>query len=725
MTETASPVDAEVAALDRPLDKKSKRAGYLAVGLVGAGLLALGAAMVIAANVFARSEIDSQLRDWQTSLGIVAENSNQAIGGWLERQRRELTSLADNETVRLFFFEWELADGDIGAIPDLRAQTDYLGNLLTVSASRGGFDAPLPAGTVRANIDQRAAAGLYLQDRNGTPIAASTNLPPAINLADVAPGSLDLAPLEGGGIRLSGKVAVFPSQALPVAGGEAGYITGFKPVTRAVGHLIQPPQLPDFTPRVVLLQRTGAALRPLAVSVDDSDYPLDTQWAVDTADLAEGFAVSSPGGFATLTDSTGAEVLATSRQIGDTPLYVMVTVPRDIALGAIEQRYDRFQIVIWLFIGLLGAVIAVIWRHGASVRATELMRQYRDIARSLSEQKELLDIVTDSQPTSIFILDHEHRFRFANAVCAAEHGVGSGDLIDKTIEAVIGPARSEHYTKLDRRALEERAVVRGQLETAENVLRPGSPERVVTTEHVPLPRNTELDGCVLVVERDITAEVVERRRREQAQQDLIETLVSVVDMRDRNAANHSRRVGLLAQKLAHEMELDPVLIGTARTAGILMNLGKILVPESTLQSERQSADERAMVRAGIRATADLLADVQFAGPVLETLAQVQEHVDGSGEPAGLKGEEILITARLISVANALVSMLSPRSYRDALPVDVATGELKKQMDTVYDAGVVGALLSLLSRPGGRDFIEQEIRSVELDELPELEADGKI
>lgn len=679
---------------------------YALIAAVAGGLVALGAAMVIAAGIFAREEIDSQLRDWQTTLGVVAENASQSVSAWADRQRGELEALAGNETVRLFFLEWSLAGGEVGDIPDLQAQSDYLRNLLSVAAARGGFTAPPPPTEgLPANFDQPATAGLFLFDRNGRRIAASTRRPPAAAPEATASGTLRLRRLDDGTLRLIGRAPVYPLQTPKVDGREAGYIFGLKPVGTALSQLIQPPPLPEFSPRVALLQRRDGGVRTL-LSSGTADPAPDVTRAVDTPGLAEGFAVSSPGGFGTYTDAAGTEVLVTARRVEGLSLTVMVSVPRAAALGPIERRYDRFQWVIWLFVGLVGAIIAVIWRHGASLRATQSMRRYREIAAKLAEQKDLLRIVTDSQPTAIFMIDGDDRYVFANAVCSGQLGVATQDLTGKHIDAVLGPAQAAPYRERGREAREGGRVVRDTLErTAGN----GAP-RIVTTEHVPLPEQSELAGAVLVTERDITAEVMERRRRERAQQKLIETLVSVVDRRDRHAANHSRRVGALAERLAGEMGLSAAQVGTARTAGILMNLGKILVPETTLQSERQSEDERAMVRAGIRATADLLADVDFDGPVLETLGQVQERVDGQGEPDGLAGDRILLTARLITVANALVSMLSPRGYRDALDIDTAANELVKQRGKAFDSAVVGAVLNFIENKGGRAFLESEIRA---------------
>jgi HD-GYP domain-containing protein (c-di-GMP phosphodiesterase class II) len=87
--------------------------------------------------------------------------------------------------------------------------------------------------------------------------------------------------------------------------------------------------------------------------------------------------------------------------------------------------------------------------------------------------------------------------------------------------------------------------------------------------------------------------------------------------------------------------------------------------------------------------------------VVETLRQAQAHWDGSGLPAGLSGEEILITARIIAVANAFVGMTSRRAHRAPLGIDEAVETLLKGVGKEFDRRVVAALVNWLDSRGGR------------------------
>jgi HD-GYP domain-containing protein (c-di-GMP phosphodiesterase class II) len=114
-----------------------------------------------------------------------------------------------------------------------------------------------------------------------------------------------------------------------------------------------------------------------------------------------------------------------------------------------------------------------------------------------------------------------------------------------------------------------------------------------------------------------------------------------------------------------------------------------------------SNSDRAKVRQSVQTSAALLQGIDFDGPVVETLRQAQAHWDGSGFPQGLAGEQILLTARIVGVANAFVGMVSRRAYRDALEVDKALELLLHQVGKSFDRRVVAALVNFLDNRGGR------------------------
>jgi HD-GYP domain-containing protein (c-di-GMP phosphodiesterase class II) len=275
----------------------------------------------------------------------------------------------------------------------------------------------------------------------------------------------------------------------------------------------------------------------------------------------------------------------------------------------------------------------------------------------------------------------------------------------KPVANVLGPAAAKRVIRLNHQAMDENRNVTeyGPVEIA------GKP-KMVQSEHIPLKAPAGGISGVLTVEDDITDFVNERERRARTLNQLVKTLVDVVDKRDPFAARHSTRVAHVARAVAKEMNLSDIEIETADIAGNLLNLGKILIPEAVLaKTENLTEDERAMIRNSILTSGELLKGIEFDGPVVETLQQAQANFDGTGNPP-LKGDEIVITARIIAVANAFIGMISDRAFRQALSIDQAIEALMKGVGKAFDRRVVAALINYLDNHGGRDALAGNLKS---------------
>ena len=334
------------------------------------------------------------------------------------------------------------------------------------------------------------------------------------------------------------------------------------------------------------------------------------------------------------------------------------------------------------------------------------MAQFRDLADRHEKQGKFLRLVTDSAPNVIFVSDRENKYRFANRRAAERAGVDATDMLGKSLAAVMGPDHARRYELLNQQAWAARAVA-----TAVERVGLNGHARILQSAHVPLLDHDEAPGGVLVVEEDVTDVVSERERRERTLRRLVECLLAAVDRRDPHAANHSLRAGTLARAIAAEMELPEAEREAAEFAGSLLNLGKILVPETVLtRSGPLAAEERQKIRDSVLAGADFVASVEFDGPVSDTIRQSAERWDGTGGPAGLVGEAILTTARIVAVANAFVAMTSPRAHRPVLGVDDALVNLFAEIGRAYDRRVVAALANHLDNRGGRAAFEAAIGS---------------
>jgi PAS domain S-box-containing protein len=193
-------------------------------------------------------------------------------------------------------------------------------------------------------------------------------------------------------------------------------------------------------------------------------------------------------------------------------------------------------------------------------------------------------------------------------------------------------------------------------------------------------------------------ESLEQLRR--AMQTTIQVLVMAVEMKDPYTAGHQRRMTNLARTMAREMGLPPEKIEGLRMAGIIHDIGKITLPTEILSKPTKlSAIELSLIRENVRLGYDILKDVESPWPLAEIVLQHHERMDGSGYPRGLKGEEILIEARILAVADVVEAMASHRPYRAALGLDAALEEIEKNKGLLYDSHAVDTCLRVFREKG--------------------------
>lgn len=178
-------------------------------------------------------------------------------------------------------------------------------------------------------------------------------------------------------------------------------------------------------------------------------------------------------------------------------------------------------------------------------------------------------------------------------------------------------------------------------------------------------------------------------------EDSIRAIAYTVEMRDPYTAGHERRVGELAVAIAKEVGLSESRIKGVRLAATVHDLGKINIPAEILSKPGKLSDiEFMLIQTHPMAGYDILKDVEFPWPIAEIVLQHHEKMDGSGYPQGLKGEDILLESRIMTVADVVEAMTSHRPYRPGLGVDAALKEIERGKGSAYDLTVAEACLKL-------------------------------
>jgi HD-GYP domain-containing protein (c-di-GMP phosphodiesterase class II) len=129
--------------------------------------------------------------------------------------------------------------------------------------------------------------------------------------------------------------------------------------------------------------------------------------------------------------------------------------------------------------------------------------------------------------------------------------------------------------------------------------------------------------------------------------------------------------------------------------GFLHDIGKIVVPAEILSKPGELNElEFNMIKAHPQVGYNIIKGIEFPWPVNTAVLQHHERLNGSGYPAGLSGDEIILEARILAVADVVESMASHRPYRAALGMEKALGEIVKNRGILYEPEVVDACMIL-------------------------------
>jgi len=222
------------------------------------------------------------------------------------------------------------------------------------------------------------------------------------------------------------------------------------------------------------------------------------------------------------------------------------------------------------------------------------------------------------------------------------------------------------------------------------------------------PRCGEKQLLEVMAKMDQIGHLIERKQEEdnkpqnlamvrKALDEAVKAVATMGEMRDPYTAGHQRRVTELALAIGREMDLSPEQIEGLTVAGLLHDVGKIAVPSDILNKPGSlSEGEFIVIRSHPQVGYDILRTINFPWPVAQIAYQHHERLDGSGYPQGLKRKNIILEAKILSVADVVEAMASHRPYRPALGIDKALAEIAKNKGKLYDPDVVDACMKLFN-----------------------------
>jgi PAS domain S-box-containing protein len=329
----------------------------------------------------------------------------------------------------------------------------------------------------------------------------------------------------------------------------------------------------------------------------------------------------------------------------------------------------------------------------ASVRKADdgSIRGYQGIIRDITEHKRAEEqlrgqaLIFENIHDGIIVTDLEGSITSWNPAAKKLFGYDKDQVFRKTI--------GELATKVIQGTLRD-----GRWTGEMDFTREDGTEGVCETTVIPMRDEHSNIVAVFGVCRDITdrkrSEEILQKSYDQLRETLIatvNTLASTIEMRDPYTAGHQRRVTILACAIAEEMGLTEDQFDGLRMAGLIHDLGKINVPAEILSKPgRINEIEFSIIRYHPQICHDILRTIELPWPVAQIVLQHHERLDGSGYPQGLKGDEIMLEAKILAVADVVEAMSSHRPYRPALGVTLALEEITKNRGILYEPAVVDA-----------------------------------
>jgi HD-GYP domain-containing protein (c-di-GMP phosphodiesterase class II) len=226
--------------------------------------------------------------------------------------------------------------------------------------------------------------------------------------------------------------------------------------------------------------------------------------------------------------------------------------------------------------------------------------------------------------------------------------------------------------------------------------------------------NANLEGQVAqrtseLIRRNVQLrrEVARRKRVQHQFQESLESLKRIiggtvlaiartVEKRDPYTSGHQQRVAELCRAIGLELGLAEDQIEGLFIASAIHDIGKVSLPAEILSKPSQlSHIEISLIQAHAQSGFDILKSVEFPWPVAQIVLQHHERLDGSGYPQGLSGDDILLEARIVGVADVVETMSSHRPYRPSRGLDSALEEISAQRGVLYDRDAVDACLALM------------------------------
>jgi PAS domain S-box-containing protein len=331
----------------------------------------------------------------------------------------------------------------------------------------------------------------------------------------------------------------------------------------------------------------------------------------------------------------------------------------------------------------------------------KIHRAYKDLKKTISLERNLLQSLLDNIPDAIYFKDDKNRIIRVNRFYAEGFKLAPEDIIGKTDFDFFPKDQAQRMFDDDTYILQTGKPIIGKIE---RTLLPNGTLNCVTTTKIPIKNKKNKTIGTIGVTRDITAyDNTERTNLEMIISSL-KVLDKILETKDPYTFGHTRRVSLIAERIAKEMAWDESRILELKMSAELHDIGKILIPLEILNKPGKLSDlEYRMVQEHVQQSYDMLKPYSFPTQLPEAIYQHHERLDGTGYPRSLSSNKILPEAKILAICDVLEAMISHRPYRQALGMDVTLQELRDNAGSKYDKDVVDVVLKIINENNNKPF----------------------
>ncbi len=369
-------------------------------------------------------------------------------------------------------------------------------------------------------------------------------------------------------------------------------------------------------------------------------------------------------------------------------------------ISRIRKKLTAISLSILLIVTLLAAY-SIRQTMAADRERLGIFLERERLMKSLEESKERYRNLIETTSDWIWECDGDGKYTYSSPRLIDQLGYQPEEIINKTLMDIVSPQEAKTFITIYEKLLRAQEPING----LENICLGKNGQRVVLENNaVPIFDDQGTFLGYRGIARDITERKVAMEELKKSRDDLhasleetVTSLASTAEKRDPYTAGHQLRVDLLASAIGKELGLPDQQLEGLHIAALLHDIGKITLPSDYLSKpSKLTKEETAIIRCHAEVGHEILKTIHFPWPVAEIVYQHHEHLDGSGYPRGLTDRDILLEAKILTVADVVEAMSSHRPYRASLGIDSALDAIRSGRGTLYHAPSVDACLHLVT-----------------------------